>query len=72
MDNYSKYHRPYFSVKKDQNKTAHTNSTSQTALQGNVGMFFPGIALLLAGQHLQVSADPFPGGRGLNDVIDKA
>lgn len=39
--------------------------------QRNVGVFLPGIQLLLACQHLQVSADPLAGGRRLDDVIHK-
>lgn len=44
-------------------KTAHINNDKrQTALQGNVGMFFPGIDLLLTGQDLQVTTDSLSGG----------
>lgn len=35
-------------------------------------MFFPGVGLFLAGEHLKVSTDPLACGRGLNDVIHKA
>ena len=39
--------------------------------QRNVGMLLPGVDLLLARQHLQVSADLPASGRRLDDVIDK-
>lgn len=37
--------------------------------QRNVGVFLPGVELLLAGQNLQVVADPLAGARRLDDVI---
>lgn len=39
--------------------------------EGNVGVFLPGVDLLLAGQHLQISADFLAGSRWLDDVIHK-
>lgn len=41
------------------------------ASQGDVGVFLPRVDLLLAGQHLQVSADLLASGRWLDDVIHK-
>lgn len=35
-------------------------------------MFFPGVGLFLAGEHLQISTDPLACGWGLNDIIHKA
>lgn len=34
-------------------------------------MFLPGVDLLLAGQHLQISADPLASSRRLDDVVHK-
>ena len=39
--------------------------------QRNVGVFLPGVDLLLAGQHLQVSADLPASARRLDDVVNK-
>ena len=37
--------------------------------QRNVGVFLPGVDLLLAGQHLQIVADLLASGRRLDDVV---
>jgi len=42
---------------------------TRVSSQGNVAVLLPGILLLLAGQHLQVSDDPLASGRRLDDVI---
>lgn len=39
--------------------------------QRNVGVFLPGVDLLLAGQHLQISADLLASARRLDNVIHK-
>lgn len=42
---------------------------ANSSLQWNVGMFLPGVDLLLAGQHLQISAELFTSAWWLDDVI---
>lgn len=41
------------------------------ASQRDVGVFLQRVGLLLAGQHLQISADLLASGRWLDDVIHK-